>query len=436
MAQTALKEVFSHLERHLLVDGFDVVMDFNKSKGARLYDGKNDRWMLDFFSFFASNPIGFNHPALSESDFENDLLTAAKVKVSNSDIYSNFLADFADYFHEHFLADFDRLFFVEGGGLGVENALKVAQDWKARKNLAAGKPEDAGEVLHFKEAFHGRTGYTLSLTNTVKDKTMYFPKFDWPRVTNPKLHFPLTDDSLAETKKLEAQAIQEIEQAFTERKDRICAILIEPIQGEGGDNFFRKEFHQQLKELSLKHEALFIYDEVQTGLGLTGKNWAHQHYDVLPDVIAFGKKVQMGGCAARLERLDEVDHVFKVSSRINSTWGGSLADMVRSRRFMQIIREEKLLEHVNQLGEKVLSWIQSIEENDERVTNARGLGLWIAFDLPDGNTRNAMIKKCWENGLMILPCGTNSIRLRPVLNITEEEAQEGLSLIKKSLKEI
>lgn len=434
---TAIKnsDVFPLLEKSILADGFDVVMDFEKSKGAHFYDAKHQKTYIDFFSFFASNPIGYNHPKMSDPEFEKDLLAASKIKVSNSDIYSKYLADFTQTLHHNFLSKFDRLFFIEGGALGVENAIKTAQDWKVRKNLAANRGENGTQVLHFAKAFHGRTGYTLSLTNTVANKTAYFAKFDWPRVSNPKIQFPLTEESLAKVIEAENKTVQEIKQAFQSRPHEICSILIETIQGEGGDNFFRKEFLQKLKELSLENDALLIFDEVQTGMGITGKNWAHEHYDVVPDLMAFGKKVQVCGFAARLERLEEVDHVFKVSSRINSTWGGGLSDMARSTQFMKIILEERLVDNAQDLGKKMLGQLDELSNENEKITNVRGLGLWMAFDLPSADLRDQAIDKLWENGLMILPCGEKSIRLRPVLDLKASEADEGLSIIKKTLSQ-
>ena len=434
MTAVSANQVFEILKKSILADGFDMVLDLEKSQGARLYDSKNKRTLIDFFSFFASNPIGFNHPRLSERSFEEKLLHAAKVKVSNSDIYTTAYAEFVQLFHSKCAPMFDRLFFIEGGALGVENCLKAAQDWKVRKNIAAGRGEMGTQILHFKEAFHGRTGYTMSLTNTAPDKVMYYPKFDWPRVTNPKQHFPITKDSLERTQALEAQACREIEEAFEKRKHHICALIVETIQGEGGDNFFRPEFLKKLRDYADQNEALLIFDEVQCGMGITGKYWAWENFGVTPDLMSFGKKVQVCGTAARLNRLDEVENVFRKPSRINSTFGGNLVDMVRTTRFIEIIEEEKLLAHAASLGKKMVERLQKISYEDERMTNVRGLGLWIAFDLPDADIRNLFIDNAFDNGLVILPCGSRSVRIRPVLNLKETEANEGLEIIHKTMR--
>lgn len=430
------KKVFPVLNESILVDGFDMVFDPAKSRGARLYDSKNNRTILDLFSFFASNPIGLNHPRMSEKSFEEKILRFSKAKVSNSDVYTTAYAEFVSSFHKNTAPMFDKLFFIDGGALGVENAIKTAQDWKVRKNLAAGRGERGTQVLHFKDAFHGRTGYTLSLTNTAPEKILYFPKFDWPRVTNPKVQFPITSESTKRTEALEKQSVAEIERAFADRPHEICSIIIETIQGEGGDNFFRPEFFKKLRELCDKNEALLIFDEVQTGFGLTGKFWAFEHFKVLPDLMAFGKKTQVCGCAVRLDRLKEIDHVFKVSSRINSTFGGNLVDMIRTTQFIDIIREENLLKNVTKLGAQMKAELESMSEKFSELSAVRGLGLWMAFDLPTSELRNEFLDLCWKNGLIILGCGQKSVRIRPILDLKSEEAEEALDIIQKSAEEL
>ena len=264
----------------------------------------------------------------------------------------------------------------------MENALKAAFDWKVRKNLARGKGEKGSKVIHFREAFHGRSGYTLSLTNTADPrKYMYFPKFDWPRILNPKVTFPLEGATLEQAAAAEQEAVDQILAAVRQDPDDIACLIIEPIQGEGGDNHFRPEFLRRLRDLADEHEFLLIFDEVQTGFGATGKWWAHQHFDVRPDIIAFGKKTQCCGIAAG-PRLDEVDSVFKVPSRINSTWGGNLVDMVRGTRIIEVMREEGLVDHGLVQGQRLLKGLQEIHRDFREFTsNPRGRGLFCALDL-------------------------------------------------------
>ncbi|HEX9006376.1 MAG TPA: L-lysine 6-transaminase, partial [Bacteroidota bacterium] len=328
-------------------------------------------------------------------------------------------------------------FFVEGGTLGVENALKAAFDWKIRKNFARGYREERGrQILHFRQAFHGRSGYTLSLTNTDPVKTDLFPKFQWPRILNPKVTFPLNEERRAEVEAAERVSVEEIKEAFRRNPDDIAAIIIEPIQGEGGDNHFRPEFFRMLRQLADENEAMLICDEVQTGIAMTGEMWAHQHF-VQPDMIAFGKKTQVCGflCGKRIEEV--ADNVFAVSSRINSTWGGNLVDMVRGQRYLEIIEEENLTGNARLVGALLLRRLAGMAEDfPALVSNPRGLGLFAAFDAPDPEIRNRIRAECFRRGLIILPSGERSIRFRPALNVAEEEIEEGISIIRAALKSL
>lgn len=425
------------LSKHMLTDGYDMILDLEKSKGLHLYDSSHDKKYLDFFTFFASNPLGMNHPRLDNDRFIQKLGKVAVNKPSNSDIYTEELATFVDTFDHVAIPDYlPHAFFIAGGALAVENALKVAFDWKVRKNFEKGYDEEKGhKVLYMNQAFHGRSGYTMSLTNTKPNKTKYFSKFDWCKINNPAMHYPATDEHINETVKREKEAITQAQRHFEENKDDIACIITEPIQAEGGDNFFRPEFHQALRDLADEHEALLIYDEVQTGVGLTGKFWAHEHY-VKPDIIAFAKKMQVGGILAG-SRVDDIeDNVFNVSSRINSTWGGNLVDMVRSTRILQVIEEDNLVDHAAEVGTYQHQKIEELQDNYELYSNARGKGLFCAIDLPDAETRDKVVNQCMENGLLILACGEKTIRFRPPLIVEEEHIDEAVDILGKSLAEV
>ena len=430
--------VHATLARHMLADGYDMVLDLERSRGRRMHDSRSGRDYLDLFSFFATLPIGFNHPKLEDADFLKKLTRAALVNPTNSDIYSTEFAEFVDVFGRVAMRPWlPHSFFIAGGALGVENALKAAMDWKVRRNHAKGlKAERGHQVIHFKDAFHGRSGYTVSMTNTADPrKYQFFAKFDWPRVSNPYLRFPVDGPELARVQQAEFAALKEIRSAFDMRKNDIAAICIEPIQAEGGDHHFRTEFLAALKATAHEHDALLIFDEVQTGVGLTGRFWAHEGIGVQPDLVAFGKKMQVCGFLAGGRIDEEPDNVFKVSSRINSTWGGNLVDMVRCQRYLEIIEEEKLVENAAAVGAHLLAGLESLQaERPDVVSNARGRGLMCAVDLPDTETRDRLMDKAYELGLMILGCGKRSIRFRPALDITKAEIDEALDLVRKALK--
>jgi L-lysine 6-transaminase len=430
------------LSRHILADGYDLTFDMEKSHGVFIYDSKYQRELLDFFTCFASVPLGYNHPKMTGDEaFKKSLLLAALANPSNSDVYTREFAEFLDTFSRVGIPDFlPHAFFISGGGLAVENAIKAAMDWKVQKNFRKGIKEEKGfKVVHFEKAFHGRTGYTLSLTNTLPDKTKWFATFEWPRISSPAMPFPDNAENLEKVIKLEEKALSEIRDVFDKEADDVCAIVIEPIQSEGGDRHFRSEFLEQLRIICDENEALLIYDEVQTGVGLTGKFWSFEHFGdkARPDILAFGKKMQVCGILAS-ERLDEIEtNVFRVSSRINSTWGGNLSDMVRSTKVLQIIEEDGLLEQAGRVGRYLLDRLQEMAKNEDfPMSNVRGRGLMVAFDLPDAAARNRFVELGMENNVMFLGCGERSIRFRPALIITEEDIDKGLAVIEKILPEL
>jgi len=421
------------LEKHVLMDGFKIVIDLEKSRGSYMYDEATGRRLIDLYGFFGSLTIGFNHPYFDEPSVKEDLLRAAKFKLANPDIYSEGYAEFVDAFSR--VAGFpplERYLFIEGGALAIENTLKAAMDWKVRKNMAAGRGERGTEILHFRHAFHGRSGYTMSLTNTDPRKTDLFAKFNWPRVSNPAIDFSLPEneregDVIEREKKSEA----EIRQFIDERGTDIAAIIIEPIQGEGGDNHFRGEWLRKLREICDESDILLIVDEVQTGLCTTGRTWCCQHFNVQPDLLAFGKKVQVCGVMAG-PRLDEVkDNAFRLPSRLNSTWGGNFTDMVRSTHYLRIIEKENLVENAGKVGTYFLKQLLDWQRECEMVSAVRGRGLFIAFDLPNARTRDDVWRKLFDSGLLVLKSGERSIRFRPALDITKKVVDEAMDLLRK-----
>lgn len=421
-------DVHTRLARHLLVDGYRLVLDLELSRGSWLVDARNGRRYLDFYTFFASAPLGVNPPF--DPDFAELLGQVARNKPANPDIYTEHLADFVETF-VRVLGDpeLPHLFFVEGGALAVENALKTAFDWKSRRNEEAGRSRDLGtKVMHLTRAFHGRSGYTLSLTNTEPGKTDRFPKFDWPRVDVPAIHF-------GDVEAAEERALAQAREAFERHPHDIACFIAEPIQGEGGDNHMRAEFLRAMQDLCHEHDALFILDEVQTGGGTTGTPWAYQQLGLEPDVVAFAKKVQVGGIMAG-RRVDQVaDNVFRLSGRINSTWGGGLVDMVRSRGILEIVERDGLINRAATLGGVLLERLTKLEaEHPDTVSSVRGRGLMCAFDLPDQAARDGLVTRLREDhGVLALPCGPRSVRLRPALNIAESDLEQGLTALAAAL---
>ncbi|MCZ8379222.1 L-lysine 6-transaminase [Mycobacterium sp. CPCC 205372] len=430
----AADDVRDVLGRNLLTDGLDFVLDLEHSRGACLVDARNGDRYLDMFTFFASSALGMNHPALADDDaFRAELAAAAVNKPSNSDVYTVAMARFVDTF-ARVLGDpaLPHLFFVDGGALAVENALKVAFDWKSRHNEAHGiDPALGTRVLHLRGAFHGRSGYTLSLTNTDPNKVARFPKFDWPRIDAPYLRPGMDDDAMTA---LEAESLRQARAAFEAHPHDIACFLAEPIQGEGGDRHFRPQFFAAMRELCDEHDALLIFDEVQTGCAMTGTAWAYQQLGVAPDVVAFGKKTQVCGVMAG-RRVDEVaDNVFRVGSRINSTWGGNLTDMVRARRILEVIESDDLMARAGKAGRYLRDELDRLASDfPGLVGDVRGRGLMCAFSLPSAALRDALIARLWELRVIMLASGPDSVRFRPPLTVTRDEIDAALAAVRTAL---
>ncbi|PZS20524.1 MAG: L-lysine 6-transaminase [Pseudonocardiales bacterium] len=427
-------QVHDTIARHMLSDGFELVLDLHASQGSELVDARDGTRYLDLFTFFASSALGMNHRALTgDADFLDELATVAVNKPSNSDIYTvpmaRFVATFARVLGDPALP---HLFFVDGGGLAVENALKIAFDWKSRWNEAHGIDAALGtKVLHLENAFHGRTGYTMSLTNTDPNKVARYPKFDWPRIPAPSIN------GASDVQGAERASLAAARAAFQAHPHDVACFIVEPIQGEGGDNHFRAEFLQAMQAVCREFDALFIVDEVQTGCGMTGTAWAYQQLGLTPDVVAFGKKTQVCGVMAG-GRVDEVaQNVFAVSSRINSTWGGNLTDMVRARRILEVIEGEDLIARAASLGEHLVAGLHSLAAEHAVVSDVRGRGLMCAFTLPTADLRNAVIRRLRESErVLVLGCGTSSVRFRPALTVSFDELDRGLAAIDRVLSSL
>lgn len=428
--------VIGIIRSHLIGDGFEFVLDMERSHGSYMVDALTGKELLDFYTCFASNPLGFNHPKVTDAATVERLKIAAINNITNSDLFTDLKAEFIETFYAKAAPDhMEHMFLIAGGALAVENALKAAFDWKGQLNRMRGETRNRDlKVLHFKKAFHGRSGYTLSLTNTEPGKTDLFPKFDWPRIDNPCVIFPDEGEHHEDLIHRETKALEQIKHAVYEHGSTIAACIIEPIQGEGGDNHFRGEFLRELQAVCNENDIMFIVDEIQTGVGMTGRMWAYEHFGVEPDMLCFGKKTQICGFLCS-DKIDQVPHnVFNTSGRINSTWGGNLVDMIRCQRYLEIIEEDNLVENARKMGEVLLGELLSLQRrNRDVLSNVRGRGLMCAFDMPDAEKRNNLRVALYKAGMLILACGERSLRFRPALTIGEEDIHKAVRMIADTL---
>lgn len=434
-------KLHERLSRHVLVKGMDgIELDLIGSRTPYLLDAYSGEKWLDMGSFYASSALGMNHPDLvGDGHFLAWLAAVAVNKPANSDFVSAQYVDFVETF-SRVLGDPDlpHLFFIEGGSAAVENALKVAFDWKQKRNRDRGFGLVGGEaVLHLRHAFHGRGGYTLSLTNTDPVKVAGFPKFDWPRIEAPAETFPASPEELLDLDRAESSALAHAREILTTRERDIACFIAEPIQGEGGDRHLRPRFLLALQELCHEFDVLFVLDEVQTGCGLTGTAWAYQQMGLAPDVVVFGKKLQVCGLMAG-RRVDLVeDSVFRVPSRINSTWGGNLTDMVRATRTLEVIESLGLISNAAARGEFLLAGLRRLAvEFPSLLLNPRGRGLMAAVSFPDVSVRDRILSALASRRVLMLGCGDRSIRFRPPLSVSDADVSAALDALRASLQEV
>lgn len=419
-------------------DLLDIVVDLDSGAGCRLRDLRDGTEYLDMTMFFSSAPLGHGHPGLREPDFEAALVRAGRFKPSNP--------DFATVEQARFAATFQRavgdpelplLFFIDGGTLAVENALKVAFDWKTKRNARAGFAVRGSRVLHLEWAFHGRSGYTLSLTNTEPSKIRDYPMFDWPRIPSPAVT-PGPEWDEPELLAEERVALDAAESALRRYGREIAAFVYEPIQGEGGDRHLRPPFLRAMQELCHTNDVLTVADEVQTGGGLTGWAWAYQALGLHPDLVAFGKRLQVCGVMGG-RRVSEIgDNAFRETSRISSTWGGSLVDMVRATRILEVIERDELFGHANRMGEVLLTELRGLAaEFPTMLRDPRGRGLMCAVTFRDPAVRDKAIALARErHRTLFLPSGSDSLRCRPPLSVRPDELIDAVAALRKTLDEL
>ena len=409
----------------MLADGFPIVVDMARSQGQIIYDSKENKPYLDFFSYFASNPIGHNHPRMTEPEFVAKLGRAAVEKPSNSDVYTVEMAQFVATFHRVAMPDdMQHLFLISGGGLAIENAIKAAMDWKIRKNIEAGKGEIGTKVIHLKDAFHGRTGYTLTLTNTANpNKYKYYAKFDWPRISCPAAKFPLEGKNLDDTIAAEKKALEEIESIFKADADNICSFIIEPVQGEGGVHPATMEFLQDAQQLCHMHDCILIIDEVQTGFGRTGKMFALEHFNLQPDILCLAKSIASGipmGATLLGERVKPLQPGIH-----GSTFGGNPIAISAAIATLEVLQEEKLAKRADVLGQYLMNELKKLES--PLIREVRGMGLMVGIELR--KKAAPYIQALAEQGILVLSAGMTVIRLLPPLVITKEQLDEVITKI-------
>ena len=380
---------------------FNIKIDFEKSKGSYVFDKNTNKHYLDFMGMYSSLPLGYNHSVFDKS-FDEEIKRVSKLKIVNCEMLSDEYESFYKHFKNFtFRKGYSNYAFTCTGALANEAAVKAAMWHKG--------PNRRGYILSIKNSFHGIN----SVGNII---TTRFQGVDIRQGSLPGMRVWPQVDSIE-------QAIKHIRNPFRDTS-RIHGVIVEPIQSTYGDNYLPQYQLLQLRELCTEKDIPLIFDEVQTGFGVTGKIWYCDHLEIEPDIITFGKKSQVSGIMVK----DTCSTVFEMPKRLSVTFDGDLLDMIRCKYIIKAIQKDDLLANVIAMGNRLADGLREIAQ----IKNVRQVGLLLAFDFDDRLQRDSFVKKLHMNGMICNPTREVSIRLRPNLNVTKQEIDNAIKIIRKS----
>jgi 4-aminobutyrate aminotransferase/(S)-3-amino-2-methylpropionate transaminase len=417
----------------------NMLADYTKSRGNYIAD-QDGNVLLDVYSQIASIPVGYNNPHLIAT-MQSPAVVSALV---NRPALGNFPQhDWARILRESVLRvaprGLNQVFTAMAGSDANETAYKAAFIWRrqherggphvdftdhelssAMENASPGSPQLS--ILSFKTAFHGRLFGTLSTTRSKAIHKLDIPAFDWPQATFPELRYPLDDPANAEhNAAAEAASLQEVEHLIKTYPNPPAAVVVEPIQSEGGDNHAPASWFRGLRAVTRRHNVLLIMDEVQTGVGATGRFWAHEHFfgpaDDGPDIVTFSKKAQTAGFY-----YGNPDLRPNKPYRQFNTWMGDPARAILFGAIIDEIDRLGLVEHTARVGDYLYAKLEALAARypgEFRNLRGKGRGTFIAFDSP---RRDEFLARAKQFGVNIGGSGPSAVRLRPMLIFQEHHA--------------
>lgn len=419
-----------------------VLMDDAASEGVWLQDVDGNVF-LDLFANFALGALGYNHPALLAAARSPAFVAAAANPTSTPFVTTPAWIAFLEAMEPHAPTGMSRIYCVDGGGEGVESALKAAFIRHGeRRRVAAGRPANPLElspeeqcavmdnvgtdavVVSFSGAFHGRGIGPLTATHSKLVHKADLPAFGWPTAIFPANRWPL-DVHAEENLRLEAECLQGLEHLLEKCAGRVAAVLIEPIQSEGGDRHASPAFFRGVQALAKQAGAAFVLDEVQTGMGMSGTLWAHEQLGLPtpPDMVCFGKKMQMGGFFATSA------YDIAQFGRMYQTRNGDRVRALLAQATLETIARDDLLANVRDTGAYFLERLEALAARfPALVTEPRGRGFLLAFDLPTPAARDDFNARALRRGVFASYTGVRSVRLRPHLVTTRAHVDEAMDV--------
>ena len=428
--------MLAEMGRYVVSEPYPFVLDLEQSEGMWLAT-KDGQRLFDWCGFYGSKLLGYNHPDLQEPGYVQKLARAANTKTANPDFLTEECLEYYRMLHrlapQAMRNDRLEVYAVNSGAEAVENMMKYLVSRFNTKAAKEGRVATNRRFVYFDKAFHGRTVYALAVTQTL-DPVATKDFQGLVSQGNIKLPFPsLNNDRPREENEKDVQnVLRMLEMVLQQMSSEVVGVIVEPIQGAGGQRMALPSFYQGLSELTHKYGVALAFDEVQTGLAVTGEMFAIDHFDLPypPMAVATGKKF---GCGViyMYEPLEEV-------GVLDSTWGGTLADMVRVTREVEIVERDGLMQHAAEVGDYLAEKLRELQLRHQGfVLNVRGMGLYQGFSLDTRARRGALVRTALErHGLLLLGAGDSSIRFRPNLSVTREDVDLLVSMLDDSLQAV